>query len=165
MDQKDLEGYRDLEYLKFGLSHTSDLHKATAAFENAALKPLFLLNGGALVVMVAFLGTEASDRLNVQLAISGIASWAIGLSFAAAAAALGYFSQLAFYKAHGQHLKATQARYDDRKDEAKKHDTAHDSYSNEAVRNRDYAHWFGGLSLVLFLLGVFFAIGALLMPS
>ncbi len=53
MDQTDLAGYRNLEWLKFSLSHTRDLHKATAAFEHAALKPLFLLNGGALIVMMA----------------------------------------------------------------------------------------------------------------
>ena len=86
-------------------------------------------------------------------------------TFAAAASALGYFSQLAFYKAQGQFLKANQAREAARKDEAKKHDTDYDTYSNEAVRDLGYAHWFGGLALILFLLGIFFGIGALLMPS
>ncbi len=62
MDQTDLTGYRNLEFLKFSLSHTRDLQKSTAAFEHAALKPLFLLNGGALVVMMAFLGSEAAPR-------------------------------------------------------------------------------------------------------
>ena len=58
-----LDDKKELEQLKHALSSRRQLREAAARFEHAALKPLFLLNGGGLIVVLAFLGTESASQL------------------------------------------------------------------------------------------------------
>ncbi len=165
MYDMDEAAYRRLERLKFALTHTRDLQQATVAFEHVALKPLFLINGGALVVVVAFLGSDASQRINISLALFAVACWAFGLILASASAALGYFSQLAFYKAASQHLRSVVELDDGNEALAAEHVSDSAKFNREANTHRNYAHWFGGISMIMFLAGVFFAVVAILAPA
>ncbi len=74
-------------------------------FEHAALKPLFLLNGGALVVAVGFMGAALSRWVPPTDAITAIQNaiylWSGGLVAAALAAFAGFRSQLSFHKQRG----------------------------------------------------------------
>jgi choline-glycine betaine transporter len=138
---------RRLERLKFLSAHTNQLAGATQAFEHAALRALFITNGGAAIATLAFVGSEAANKLNVGIALIALSVWAFGLFCAGGASWLMYFSQLEFYKASSQHLKATTERDEGNESQARKHDAAHDDRTKEAM---------GAASLVAFLLGGFF---------
>lgn len=77
--------------------HNEELTRATAAFEHAAIKPLYFLNGGALVAVLAFTGKCPGMALGIRYAMF---CWLIGLIFATLTTFAGYFSQLSFYKAY-----------------------------------------------------------------
>ncbi len=78
-----------------------ELIRATVAFEHAALRPTFLLNGGALIAVLTFLG-HAWTRDGSWVAINkvsmiwAIISWALGVFTAGAATFFGYTSQHEF---------------------------------------------------------------------
>ncbi len=82
-----------------------ELARQVAAFEHAALKPLYLLNGGGAVALLAFIGQIWSRESADQLTISGIAVaisfYIFGLIFAAVATLAGYAQQQFFFKASG----------------------------------------------------------------
>jgi len=54
--EKEIERYKAMH------AYVVELVRATVAFEHAAVKPLFILNGGALVVVFALLGAIWNDR-------------------------------------------------------------------------------------------------------
>jgi hypothetical protein len=57
-DRREEAKERRLERLRHLHAQAIELTNATAAFEHAALAPPMLLNGGALVAVLALLGTE-----------------------------------------------------------------------------------------------------------
>ena len=48
MDLNEEAALTRIERLKFVFSHANQLQQATATFEHAALRPLYVMNGGAL---------------------------------------------------------------------------------------------------------------------
>ena len=160
MDADEEAAHRRLERIKFLFSHTNQLQQSTATFEHAALRPLFYLNGGAVVVIFAFLGSGVEPRMDLGFALWALGCWALGLLCAAGAASLGYLSQLAFYKASSQHLNAELAKYDDTPETLAKNRAAHDKFNNEAQNDRNWGHGLGATSLLLFLFGIFWSVVA-----
>ena len=167
MDDQELQRHRQLEFWKFKLAHVSDLFRATSAFEHIALRPLILLNGGALVVLLAFLGTiwdanAGVKGLDAALVWWAAGVWALGLFLAASAAAAGYFSQFAFYKAGSRDLDATIYRYDGKDDQAVQEKERHDEFAQSARSRRCLAYGLGGVSLACFLGGLLLALLAII---
>ena len=156
----DVRQHRNLEWLRHLSAHTNQLAEATQAFEHAALKALFILNGGAAIAILAVVGTEAANRLDIGLALIGLAAWALGLIFAGTASWLMYFSQLDFYRASSQELLATRRRDELKQQLAQDCDAAHENYSKDAQHHRRCANWLAGASLVAFAIGVFYVVVA-----
>src|SRR3990172_5283938 len=103
---------KDVERYKAERAYELELLRATTAFEHAVLKPTFLLNGGALVIVFALLGTIWKDKgqfAGVDVLILAIGCWAAGLASAAVASVLGYLSQWAFLKARHRKLDSERA--------------------------------------------------------
>jgi hypothetical protein len=76
---------KKLERLKHTYGLEYEMIRATAAFEHATLRPLFILNGGALVAYLALLG---AGRIDFPIGRLAVLAWAIGLIAAAVAAFL-----------------------------------------------------------------------------
>jgi len=155
------EQRKQLEQLKHALESSRQLRQATMNFEHAALKPLFLLNGGALIAFIAFLGSDAGRIMNRDLVISALVCWAIGLLFAAVAVLYGYGSQFAFYKAHGHNLCLKFKIYEyepiERPVLEEKARSDYERESNWGNHRRHKSHVTGVLSLLSFAIGVLFA--------
>jgi hypothetical protein len=76
-----------------------ELFKSVIQSGHAALKSLFLLNGGAAVAVLALVGhlsTSAIAAAQVNRFAIPLSSFAVGLTFAAAASGLTYLVQRAF---------------------------------------------------------------------
>ena len=90
-----------LERRRFHYNQSLEVLRATITFEHAALRPAYMLNGGALIVFLALFGAvitskDTSHILNEPLAVSAIVAWVLGLIGAASSTVFGYYSQLAF---------------------------------------------------------------------
>jgi len=82
------------------------MFKAVTAYEHSALKACFIVNGGALIAIVAFLGNILSKdkpvpTLTLGWLYASVALWCIGLLLAVAAHAAGYWSQVCFFRSTG----------------------------------------------------------------
>ena len=120
MDQDHEAAERRLERLRRRHLHSMELLRATVAFEHAAIKPPMLLNGGALVVFLALIGTlKARPGIDAGFsegwALGALLVWVVGLVFATTAIAKGYYSQLAFRKAHDTELTADEQKEGDKR--------------------------------------------------
>lgn len=81
-----------------------EMFKATVAFEHAAIRPLFLLNGGAALATLTFLGSiwqPGGTEAVIQRAGTPLGGFSAGLILAALTAFLGYLSQQRFYQSGG----------------------------------------------------------------
>ena len=87
-----------------------ELFRAVVAHEHAALRPLFLLNGGAAVAALAFIGQVWPS--DVSGLIVAMVIWSVGLFAAGLAAGLAYVSQNAFYRESGHRQSAKKAAED-----------------------------------------------------
>ncbi len=155
MDERELATY------KAALEHREGLFRATTVFEHAALKPLILLNGGGILVLLAFLGTvwgksPAPNVLGLGIAV-GV--WALGLLFAAFATGFGYHSQLAFYKMHSQILEIEEGRAENRN--VQDNEAGRDKQETRGHCYRIVATALGAASLMAFIVGAFIALVAL----
>jgi len=158
--EKEIERYKAMQ------AYRLELVRATNVFEHAALKPPFILNGGALVVMMALLGAIWRD--NGQFAEKGmliyaLICWGAGLFFAAIAAASGYLSQFAFLKARHKELDAEHAKDARDRIEVRRNLTDQKIEGKRGIIWRDWAKVCVVLSLLLFLAGVVIGANALLM--
>ena len=158
-EEKEIERYKAMQ------AYQLELVRATNVFEHAALKPPFILNGGALVVMMALLGAIWKD--NGQLAEKGLlvyalACWGVGLFFAAIAAASGYQSQFAFLKARHRELDAEHANDARDRIEVRRNLSEQKAEGTRGVNWRTWAKVCVGFSLLLFLAGVVIGVIALL---
>jgi hypothetical protein len=158
--EKEIERYKAMH------AYRLELVRATNAFEHAALKPPFILNGGALIVVMALLGAIWKDNgqfAEKGLLIYSLIFWGAGLFFAAIAAASGYLSQFAFLKARHKELDAEHAK------DARDRNEAHRNLSGQKTGGKLGIFWRAwakacvGLSLLLFLAGVVIGAKALLM--
>lgn len=122
-----------------------DLFEATVKFEHASLRPLYLLNGGAAVAVLAFSGGAPQFA---AIMVTPIKFWVIGLVFAAFATFAGYFSQLKFYKRLGR-------RRVGKEDEAIQ-------FGKDGANIRRFAYFFGIVSLLLFCIGAWTAANSLM---
>lgn len=157
--EKEIERYKAMQ------AYCLELVRATNAFEHAAVKPPFLLNGGALVVVLALLGAIWKDTGNFaekNLLVYALACWGVGLFFAAIAVALGYQSQFAFLKARHRELDAEHAKDANDKKEVSRKLHEQKIEGKRGVSWRAWARGCVGLSLLLFLAGVAVGFAALL---
>ena len=161
MDAEEETRLRRLERIKFLSSHVNQLQQQASTFEHTALRTLILLNGGALVVIFAFLGGSVEPRMDLNLARVALVCWALGLLCAGAVACLGYLSQVGFYHASGQHLNEILAHHDGRPKDVAGYVAAKKSFHDEAKTDRNWAHGLGAVSLLLFLFGIFWSVLAL----
>ncbi len=115
MDENSEAANRRLERLRLEHTHSMELLRATVAFEHAALKPPMLLNGGAVVVFLALFGALKAKSGDVSVidenwVLWAILAWIAGLLSGTFATGKGYYSQLAFRKAHDHQLRANRER-------------------------------------------------------
>ena len=144
------------------VEHRQLLFEAVSRFEHAAIRPLYLLNGGAAVAAIAFLGknTDAATAI-----VTPMKWWIAGLLFAAAVTACGYFSQFMFYKAHGRHMKGTAIDAIDTSERALRVRVLAYIFGTDtgerAQRVRVLAYIFGAVSLISFAVGSVLAVDSL----
>ena len=133
-----------------------ELFRAVVAHEHAALRPLFLLNGGAAVAALAFIGQVWPA--DVSGVIVAMVIWCVGLFAAGLAAGLAYFSQNAFYKESGHRQSAKEAEEDG--DTAKKRDEweKHDTQAKRGQNCRLFAQLLGAISLTCFIGGAIWSV-------
>jgi hypothetical protein len=93
----------DVEIYRAYRAHELELNRATSAFEHAALAPLYLVNGGAVVAFLTLLGATSSEQSELQVAtgwaLGAAIAWSLGLLAVTLAARAGYESQRGFTKA------------------------------------------------------------------
>ena len=111
MDKDTELATKRIEAYKSKHNRALELVRATVAFEHAALKPLYLLNGGALVVLMTFLGAiaaaeKSSLEISWGLIWAAIVSWTAGLVLALFATRLAARSQWYFLRARDTELQA-----------------------------------------------------------
>lgn len=161
MDQGDEAAQRRLERLRFAHDRVLTMISATAAFEHAALKPSFILNGGALVVYLALYGGIRTDAgvplLTKAWAFAAMLTWVVGLLTATYATAMGYSSQTAFRQHRGRQVKADEAREDNRLEDADRMDALAEGDGTKADRRRTIAISAVLASILLFIAGVILA--------
>lgn len=121
-----------------------ELFEATVRFEHAAIKPLYLLNGGAIVAAIAFLGNAPEYATGV---VSPLKLWIAGLVLATATTGAGYFSQFYFFKSDGQ--------------DAKGNTKLAGRWGKAGVVIRRFAYLFGAASIACFAFGAWRAVDAL----
>jgi hypothetical protein len=137
-----------------------ELFRATAAFEHATLRVPYLLNGGALVATLTFLGNIASKSGAEQPARGGVIIallfWTFGLFLAGVATHYGYLSQHNFLKAYRRKSEwlDDRRRYPDSEKQAADH-------TKDAEDQRGYWKVLVVLSLTAFAFGSGSAIIAL----
>jgi hypothetical protein len=84
---------RQLEQEKEAVEHGRLLTQATIAFEHAAIRPLYLLNGGAVIAALTYagnIGKLGGSRLDFGFLIGALMAWSAGLVAAFAVTAFGY---------------------------------------------------------------------------
>lgn len=85
------------EFLQL-LTKGLQLQKATTDFEHAALKPPILLNGGAMLATLTYLGARSIPAGSSPCwVVATIGAFSIGLACGALAIYFGYRAQHAFY--------------------------------------------------------------------
>lgn len=101
MTEQDLELKR--ERLKHLYALEYEMVRATAAFEHAALRPLFMLNGGALITYLALYG-PLRHGIHFWIGKYALFLWLAGLIGAILTALLGAGSQSALRKHRGREI-------------------------------------------------------------
>ncbi len=96
-----------IEKFKADASHELELMRATIQFEHAAMRPAYLLNGGALIASLTYLGHR--HDLTMWAIIVAVALWLFGLLSAGLATQFGYKSQWSFLKAYRQKIDGNDA--------------------------------------------------------
>jgi hypothetical protein len=138
---------------KYGLEY--EMVRATAAFEHAVLKPLFLLNGGALIATLTLYGALRGDRFNFLALLLAILGWVVGLCMAAASAFFAAYSQFAFRKLRSVEVALEEKRLNLKEDRSED-DLIRDSgrYQQQGNCRRQVAVGFGLISLLFFLISL-----------
>ena len=134
-----------------------ELTRATTAFEHAAIRPLFLLNGGALIVVMAFLGAIWDDAKQPDLIMLywSLGFWFVGLVLAAVVTIFGYRSQFAFLKATKKAIDAVDSAANEEPDEVMYESIREVKTQGElGEKLRTWAESLGVTSLVFFAVGV-----------
>jgi len=119
---------------------TLALMQATIKWEHAAIRALFVLNGGALLAVLTFAGN--APELSAAMVLP-VRIWVVGLASAAVTTIAAYFSQLAFHKRQGRLL-------DNKQQEAQ-------TWGKRGIDIRKIAYLFGAVSLLCFISGAWTA--------
>jgi hypothetical protein len=155
---------KDIERYKARQAHRLELIRATIAFEHAALKPAFVLNGGAIAIVFAFLGAVWKQNQQIpeaRLFVQALGFWGVGLFVSAIAWMLGYRSQFAFRKRLDRKMDAEHAEDRGDKDEANSKLAEAKQEGERGVRFRAWCEGLVILSLAMFLIGVLVCVTAL----
>ena len=165
MDDDEFKRRHGLQQIELQHQRSVELLKATAAFEHAALRPPFLLNGGALVVYLALFGALRSKDpgiIDLPFSIAAMVGWAVGLLSSCSAVACGYYSQKAFEKAQRRRIEAIDAEVagDERLAGNKEAVSAADEKRGHRFRRR--ATFLVVIALMAFLIGVALAMYAVI---
>ena len=84
--------------MNFNEEHALETYKSLISISTEALKALQLVNGGAVVALLAYLG-QASDRATLAVEVKcPMAFFVLGLVTATAAFIPSYLTQLALYQ-------------------------------------------------------------------
>ena len=159
MADDDLELKKRLERLKHLYALEYEMIRATTAFEHAALRPLFILNGGALVVYLGLFGAlrknEAMPDAIIDFSVGkfAVGIWIAALLLATIAAILGALSQFAFRKLRGQEIVQAEIELGLYTGLASEAAQASGKYGAQAVCYRQTAVVVGVFSLALFMAG------------
>ena len=160
--KSDLANELEVERYKFNGAYAIELLKATVAFEHAALKPLPLLNGGAIIAALTFAGHTAQHPQLIQPWLKwAIAAWAGGLVAAIAAIFLGYWSQHFFLKASARDREAGEKERSGNSAGAALERCRHERFVDKGMISRRVAYVFALLGLLGFIAGSIFGIAAL----
>ncbi len=129
--------------------------RATVAFEHAALRPLFILNGGALVVYLGVYGALAKSPAAIDLSVGkfAVVCWLTGLLLATLVAYLGARSQFAFRKLRGREVDRAEIDLGLSSKSATEAAEAIGRYGQEANCYRSAAILAGALSVASFMAG------------
>jgi len=87
--------------LQFQREHAIETYKSLITISVEVFKACFLINGGAIVAVLAFLGSVAADakfRGLLSAAALPLGCFSAGLVFAAVAFIFSYFTQLSLYQ-------------------------------------------------------------------
>ena len=163
MSNGDLEKERVSQSQKHLHNRSLELIRAVAAFEHAALRPPFLLNGGALIVYMALFGalrSIANAQIDISKAKQAMWAWVVGLLFASAAIALGYYSQRSFDKSLRRHIESLDATVEGKHFEDGEKEQDRKNINKLGRRFRVAATFCVGFSVLAFLVGVYFGMGA-----
>ena len=93
---------KQLARLNRSYSLEYEMIRATAAFERAALRPLFLLNGGALIAYLALFTGLGQSGIDISFGKFAFGGWALGLVCATFCAFFGVRSQFKFRRLRGR---------------------------------------------------------------
>ena len=163
MNEEPNEKTYELERYKALRAHEHILTQATAALEHAALRPPFLLNGGALIAYVALMGATwpGNGAGNHSLGYWAMLLWCAGLVGAMAATACAYRSQLAFKKEMGRRIDVIDHERRGDGAMATGHETEAGRQGDRAVTLRGWAEALVVLSVLLFIFGIALAMRAI----
>ena len=155
----------DRERLRARDASELELLKATVAFEHAAIRPLYLLNGGAIIAALTFVGNvggSGSASTPVGSAIKlALGMWAAGLVAAFITTTSGYWSQLAFLKEARRRRDAELACIRGDREGAGRQTAKAECFGNRGAAYRRWGYALGALSVGCFIVGVIFAVVAL----
>jgi len=145
-----------LESLKHHYGLEYEMIRATAAFEHAAIRPLFILNGGALVVYLGLFGAlrrNDSAQSNVDFSVGKFAVilWLVGLVLATLTVFIGAQSQFAFRKLRGQEILQAEIELGLQAGSASEAAQAGGKYGCQGACYRKCAVVAGVLSIILFM--------------
>jgi len=158
MADNDPESLAKLEQLKRAYALEYEMVRATATFEHALLRPLFILNGGALVAYLALFGalnrsTDTLASLDFSWGQFAVYLWLAGLLVATLAAYLGAQSQFEFRKQRGREADHAEIERGIRSGSALDMATEGAKRGAQAVCARRAAIAAGLLSILLFMAG------------
>lgn len=167
MDEGDAKLRVQLERLKhyYGLEY--EMIRAIAAFEHAAIRPLFVLNGGALVLYLGLVGAlrrgEPSARfLDWTTGKYAMIAWAVGLICAYGATLLATRSQGRFRHQRGLEVEREEVRLGlaGKPENQLNDEITHANTTGNC--DQSLAKWIGAGSLLAFLAGLWPALASIL---
>ena len=163
-DNDDSKLKKELARLQHRYSLEYEMIRATAAFEHAALRPMFILNGGALGIYLALYGTLAGKTppaIDFSVGKFAVGFWIAGLLLAWLTAYSGARSQFAFRKIRGREVAQAELALGLRDGSAAELAKAREEYGKEANRFRWGAILLGVTSIALFISGFLTALASI----
>jgi len=160
---------RVLEKYKARCAHEGWLNQATAEFERAALQPLFLLNGGAVIALLTLLGAilekakAGAVTIRFELIEVALGIWCAGLAAAAVTTITGYLTQRDFSRWARIRREITEGELPGSasglsKDAIWRKEIESENDVERVRKFQQGAYCFGAASVALFIIGAFVAL-------